>query len=88
MRFPIADRGGAVVHLMRESNEAVPAGARVRVGKQQFTVAGEGAVFISGQRGELLLESSWPGHRCRAQITIPAEGVLPELGTVICKEAL
>jgi outer membrane usher protein len=88
VRFPVAERGGAVVRLMRESNEPVAAGARVRVGDGHYVVASEGAVFISGQHGEVELEASWPGHRCHAQVTIPAGSVLPDLGAVICREAL
>jgi outer membrane usher protein len=88
VRFPVAERGGAVVHLMREPNEPVAAGARVRIGKAQYVVADDGAVFISGQRGEVELEASWPGHRCRAQVAIPPDSVLPDVGTVICKEEL
>jgi outer membrane usher protein len=89
VRFPVADRGGAVAHLERESSgEFVPAGAIVRVGAQQFTVAGEGAVYLAGQSGEVTLEASWPGHLCRARVTIPADRVLPDLGVVTCKDTL
>ena len=88
VRFPVADRGGVVVHLMREANQPVPAGAQVSVGARKFVVAAEGAVFISGQHGTVALEASWPGHRCRADIVIPAGSELPDLGAVSCKEAL
>ncbi len=88
VRFPVAERGGAVLRLIRNSDELVPAGAVVRVGAQQFIVAGDGAVFVTGQHGDIVVEASWPGHRCRAQVQIPADRVLPDLGRVSCKEAL
>jgi outer membrane usher protein len=88
VRFPVVDRGGAIIHLMREGKEFVPAGATVRVGTHQFTVAGEGAVYIVGHSGEVVLEASWPGHRCDARVAVPTDGVLPDLGVVSCRETL
>jgi outer membrane usher protein len=88
VRFPVGDRGGAIVHLMRDANEPIPAGARVRVGTHEFTVARDGAVFVAGARGAIVLEVSWPGHRCSADVVVPADGELPDLGRVSCKEAL
>jgi outer membrane usher protein len=88
VRFPVTGQGGAVVHLTWRPDGFVPAGATARVGAQQFTVAGEGAAYIAGHKGDVNIEVSWPGHLCRARIQIPADQVLPDLGAVACKETL
>jgi outer membrane usher protein len=88
VRFPVAERGGAVVHLALEAPDFVPAGSSVRVGAQLFTVAEQGGVYLPGLTGVIRMEVSWPGHRCSARVSIPASVVLPDLGTTPCEETL
>lgn len=87
VKFPAMEHG-VLVRLVRESGEAVPAGARVSVGSRSFVVAGNGAAYLTGVTGDVTLESTWPGHRCLARIKVPVGVVMPDLSAVMCLEPL
>ncbi len=87
--FPVSGGGGAIVHLMREAHGIpIPAGARVNVGDKSFTVAADGAVYVTGVTGEVTLEARWSVGRCTAHVSISSDRLLPDLGPVICREPL
>jgi outer membrane usher protein len=83
-----AEVGGAMVRLVTETYGPVPAGAIVSVEARRFPVAGGGAVYLEGVTGDVLLEATWSSRRCRARLTIPRDDVLPDLGSVACREVL
>jgi outer membrane usher protein len=91
VRFPVPSHGGAVVHLLRETGEFVPAGARVVVleeGGDESIVAGDGALYLHSVSGEVRIEATWRERRCRARFHVPAKSVLPNLGRVTCEELM
>lgn len=89
VKFSVDGQGGAVVHLVLDSGEFVPAGARVRVGEERdVTVANDGAIYLSDVSGDVTLEANWPTHRCTASVRIPDNTDLPDLGKVSCRQVL
>ena len=80
-----------MIHLVRESGEFVPAGARVVVleeGGVESIVAADGALYLHSVSGDVRVEATWRERRCRARFHVPARSVLPDLGHLTCQEVM
>ncbi|MDN3556611.1 fimbria/pilus outer membrane usher protein [Halomonas maura] len=89
VEFDAESARGALVTLVQESDEPIPAGATVRViGKdQRFPVARRGQAWVTGLEPVSTLEARWNAHRCTAEIRLPDNpGPVPRIGPVTCKE--
>lgn len=87
--FDIAPAYGALVQLVDEQGDPLPAGSTVRLAEhdERFPVAHHGWVYVTGLRDTARLTARWDGRACTAQITRPADaGPQPRIGPVTCKE--
>lgn len=79
----------AMVVLLRESGEPVPAGAWVRIdgSPEPFAVAPGGETYLSGIGLSAAGVASWEGGACRFALRYPDTGeVQPRLGPLTCLE--
>ncbi|MGM0517704.1 MAG: fimbria/pilus outer membrane usher protein [Pseudomonadota bacterium] len=89
VEFDAEPARGALITLVQENGEPIPAGATVRiVGKdQRFPVARRGQTWVTGLPPVSTIEARWDGHRCTAGIQLPDNpGPVPQIGPVTCKE--
>jgi len=86
--FPVRASRGALIRLVLESRDPVPAGAVVRIagGAEEFPVARRGEAFVTGLAPHNELVVTWKGRRCAIRVDIPPDaGPLPELGPFTCE---
>lgn len=89
VEFDAEPARGALITLVQENGEPIPAGATVRiVGKdQRFPVARRGQAWVTGLPPTSTLDARWDGHQCTAEIRLPDNpGPVPRIGPVTCKE--
>lgn len=91
VRFAAQPARGALITIVREDGQPLPAGATVRmVGEDRyFPVARYGQAWVTGLEpgAEAVLEAQWADRRCTFTVTLPGEaGPVPRLGPVICRE--
>ncbi|WP_372987118.1 fimbria/pilus outer membrane usher protein [Marinobacter sp.] len=89
VEFDAEPARGALITLVQENGELIPAGATVRIiGKdQRFPVARRGQTWVTGLDPVNKLEARWDGHRCTTEIQLlDTPGPVPRIGPVTCKE--
>ncbi len=88
LTFPVERTHGAVLTVLMEDGQPLPAGAEV-------TLVGETALYPTGLRGEVYIDhladqsrlrASWPGHVCEFDVAYtPSTDPLPKLGPFECR---
>jgi outer membrane usher protein len=88
IRFPIVRSNGALLRLVSDDGNDLPAGALVAVDGQetQFPVAMDGAVYVTGLTEMNRMRAWWQGKRCTLNVPFQTSSdPLPHLGTFVCK---
>lgn len=88
VEFPIRASRGATLIVVAEDGKLIPTGAIARIigQKDEFPVAFNGEVYLTGLAAENELEISWHEQNCRINALMPVSAdPLPSLGTFICK---
>jgi outer membrane usher protein len=86
--FPVTKTRTASVVIQLPDGTLLPPGLSLTIdGKPDAAFSGYGGVvFVTGVRSGLSLEAQWSQGHCRAVLErVPAEGVLPRLGPLICR---
>jgi len=83
--FPIERELATLLKLALEDGRPVPPGARVIIRGEQFPVARDGVVYLTGIEHADHVSVEWPSGRCIFAFQRPAtEDPLPDLGQVPC----
>lgn len=88
--FPVRRLRPALLTLMREDGQPVPADARVmRAGSNTYYSVGmNGLVYIDDMDADSELSVQYAGGECRVHVAMPDNvGPQPDLGKHVCKEA-
>ena len=87
--FPVRGGRGALLKIILENGEDVPAGATVNIegDKQEFYVARRGAAFITGLKDTDSVLLHWNGQQCKINVTLPPEipDEIARVGPYTCK---
>lgn len=86
MQFKAATTHGALVQVVKESGEQVPAGALLKIRDEAFMIAGNGEAWVTGLDADTDAEVEWRGQRCT--VRIPASDptkIRPRIGPLTCK---
>lgn len=89
VRFDAAPVRGALITILDEDEQPLPAGALVRRAgtDEYFPVARHGQAWVTGLDRVQILEAEWGQRRCTFELRLPEEpGPVPRLGPVICRE--
>lgn len=87
--FEVRASNGALITILQENGEPLPAGATVNViGRDElFPIARRGEAWVTGLARENRLQVRWNGRSCSFEITLPEDpGPLPQIGPVVCQE--
>lgn len=87
LKFPVRRSRGATLQIVLDNGQPLPAGATVQIvgQRQQFPVALQGKVYVTGLAPENKLRIHWHGQSCELEIDFPeTEEPLPDLGTFTC----
>ena len=88
LAFPVRLSRGALITLVLDNGEPLPAGAIVtRAGStEEFPVGLRGEVYLTGLEASNRLRASWRGQACELVVAFaPTQDPLPHLGTYPCK---
>lgn len=88
VEFDVQASNGALITLVQENGEPLPAGATVNIigSDQRFPIARRGEAWVTGLERENRLEARWSGQRCTFEITLPEDpGPLPQVGPIVCR---
>jgi len=88
LAFPVKLSRGALLTLVLENGEPMPAGAVVTLegSPEEFPVGLRGEVYVTGLGASNRLRASWRGQACEVVVAFtPTEDPLPHLGTHPCK---
>lgn len=87
LQFPVKRSRGALLTIVLENGEALPAGATVQIvgGQEDFPVGLRGEVYVTGLLATNRLLVKWRDQSCNiaAQLPLTTEA-LPHLGTFTC----
>lgn len=86
--LPVRRTRAASFRLVGRDGQAVPAGSRLQAegDARSFPIGFDGRAFAFGLAANSTLIARWPGHACRAQLTLPPPGgETPDLGTLQCE---
>jgi outer membrane usher protein len=87
MRFPVKRSQGALLRVVLENGEPLPAGAVARlVGeKEEFPAGLGGEVYVTGLAAQNRLRVTWRGGQCEFAVPFPQTAdPLPRLGPFTC----
>lgn len=87
--FDVHAANAALIEILQENGEPVPAGAAVGIigAEERFPVARRGEAWVTGLARENQLVANWNGRYCTFEVTLPENaGPLPRVGPVICLE--
>lgn len=86
LQFKTTTTRGALVRLVRENGEPVPAGALVRLHDEDFPVAAHGEAWVTGLDAEATASVTWRDQRCSVRIPVPeGPGARPRIGPLSCR---
>ena len=86
VKFPVSRADSVTLRLVQLDGQPVPAGARVMFEGNEFPVAMNGLVYLSGVSTNVHASVSWRDGSCGADFTRPAGGgPIPDLGDVTCR---
>ena len=79
---------GALVRIVKENGDIVPAGALLRIRDEFFPIATNGETWVTGLDAETDALVEWGAQRCTVRIPVPeANKVRPRIGPLTCKGA-
>lgn len=86
LQFKARKTYGALVGVVRENGEAVPAGALISISGETFPVAANGEAWVTGVETETDAEVAWLDQRCKIRIP-PPDGTVarPRIGPLTCR---
>ncbi|HEV7616906.1 MAG TPA: fimbria/pilus outer membrane usher protein, partial [Burkholderiaceae bacterium] len=87
LQFPVRRSRGALMTIILEHGEPLPAGALVRIAGQaeEFPTGLRGEVYLTGLEANNRLRINWRGQSCDIVVSFPATTEpLPHLGTHAC----
>jgi outer membrane usher protein len=87
LKFPVRRSRGATLKIRLDNGEALPSGALVKIvgEKEEFPVALQGTVYITGLAPSNRLRVLWHEQSCEFEVSFPeTEEPLPDLGTYTC----
>jgi len=85
--FPVRPSRGAVLTVVLDGGEPLPAGATVRISGSvdEFPAGQRGLVYLAGLAPHNRLSASWRGQSCDFTVLYPdAADAVPDLGTYVC----
>lgn len=85
--FAVSPARGALLKIVLEDGAPLPAGAVVRIEDrdEEFPVALDGEVYVTGLAAASRLRASWRGQACEFDVPRPpGDDPLPDLGTFLC----
>jgi len=88
--FPVRPAHGALLRLILEDGVSPPPGAQVRVEDraERFPVGFDGEVYLTGLAATNRARAEWQDRRCEFELRLSeSKEPVPDLGTVLCKEA-
>lgn len=87
MRFPVKRSHGALVTVVLDNGEPLPAGAVAQIagGEEEFPVGLRGEVYLTGLAADNQVRLRWRGQECEIALAFPeTTDPLPHLGTHVC----
>jgi len=87
LKFPVRRSRGATLKIVLDNGKPLPAGAMVQITgqKEEFPVALQGQVYITGLGPDNELKVVWHEQNCKIPVASPeSKDPLPDLGTFIC----
>jgi len=87
LKFPVRRSRGATMKIVLDNGKMLPAGATVQIIGQheEFPVALQGNVYITGLALNNQLRVLWHDQSCQLDVSFPeTEEPLPDLGTFTC----
>ncbi len=88
LKFSVSLSIGALVKLVNEKGELIPNGAVVAVEgvPEEFLVALQGEVYLTGIAKKNRMKVTWNGNSCDIAVDLPENpGPLPHIGPLVCK---
>jgi outer membrane usher protein len=86
--FPVRSGRGALLKIVLDDGEVVPAGAIVQIegDKEEFYVARRGEAFVTGLQATNRVLLKWKDRQCRMDVTLPPEtpDEYPRVGPLPC----
>lgn len=86
--FPVRPALGALLHVLLDNGQPLPAGSTVehRGGQTRFPVADDGEVYVTGLAPRNRLRARWKNQVCEFDLAYePTDDPLPDLGAFTCK---
>ncbi len=88
LTFKAKTTRGALVRIVKENGDIVPAGALLRIRDEFFPIATNGEAWVTGLDVETDALVEWGAQRCTVRIPVPdATKVRPRIGPLTCKGA-
>jgi outer membrane usher protein len=91
VKFPVKSSRGALLSVVLENGDPLPAGAQVQIiedntlENELFTTGMRGEVYLTGLEAENRLRATWREQSCEFALPFPeTTDPLPHLGTYIC----
>jgi len=91
LKFPVKRSRGALLTVVLENDEALPAGAQVEIidmnllENELFPTGMRGEVYLTGLEAKNQLRVTWKGQSCEFTLPFPdTTDPLPHLGTYTC----
>ena len=87
LAFPIKRSLGALIAVVLENGQPLPAGATARIagGSDEFPSGERGEIYLTGLAAANRLQVSWRGQSCEFTVLFPAtDDPLPHLGNHTC----
>lgn len=87
LKFPVRRSRGAIMKIVLDNGQPLPAGGTVQIIGQQeeFPVALQGKAYITGLATDNHLRVLWQKQSCELEVSFPeTEEPLPDLGTFTC----
>jgi outer membrane usher protein len=88
LQFPVKRSRGALLTVLLENGEPLPAGAVAQIipEKEEHPAGLRGEIYLTGLSASNRLQVSWRGQSCEFTVLFPDTGEpLPHLGTYTCK---
>ncbi len=86
LQFKATKTHGALVSVVQQNGEPVPAGALMRTSGGSFPIAANGQAWVTGLGAETDAIVAWLGERCTLRIPMPdASKARPRIGPLTCK---